>query len=197
MEPRLLENMQNDVPQTQAVNFGIWWANRHTHPRCWQWRAPTQGQCFLGPPFWESHDKRSIKWLGALRQRSRSTGLAKQTGKSRTKHWKETSLRGYFTKKDYIGSDALRGDLPLWKAQQRSALQSLWYWQVVPASPLVAFWLHWPQTHSRLLQHSSSLVQDWGRQKKKKNLQLPDCSFSFHLANGHCQLLRCTHMKFS
>lgn len=32
-----------------------------------------------------SHDKRSIKWLGAPKQRSRSTGLAKQTGKSRTK----------------------------------------------------------------------------------------------------------------
>lgn len=32
-----------------------------------------------------------------------------------------------------------------------------------------------------------------GRQKKK--LQLP--SFSFHLANGQCQLLHCTYRKFS
>lgn len=29
--------------------------------------------------------------------------------------------------------------VPLWKAQQRSGLHSLWFWQMLPASPLVAF----------------------------------------------------------
>lgn len=38
--------------------------------------------------------------------------------------------------------------VPLWKAQQRLAWHSLWYWQMVPASPLELFSEHWPQTHS-------------------------------------------------
>lgn len=54
--------------------------------------------------------------------------------------------------------------LPLWKAQQSSGLQSLWYWQVLPAFPFVAFWLHWPHMHSCSPQHSTSLLQDWGEE---------------------------------
>lgn len=50
----------------------------------------------------------------------------------------------------------------MWKAQQRSGLQSLWRQHVPPASPLVALPLHWPHTHSWSSQHSSSLVQGWG-----------------------------------
>lgn len=60
---------------------------------------------------------------------------------------------------------AVRWTVPVWKAQQRSGLQSLWRWQMPPASPLVALWLHWPHTHSCSSQHSSSFVQDWERKE--------------------------------
>lgn len=57
-----------------------------THPRCWHWRSPAHGQCFLGPSSRLSQDRSSITWLGAPKQRSRSIGLAEQTGKSRTEN---------------------------------------------------------------------------------------------------------------
>lgn len=57
-----------------------------THPRCWHCRSPTHGQCFLGPSSPASQDRSSITWLGAPKQRSRSIGLAEQTGKSRTEN---------------------------------------------------------------------------------------------------------------
>lgn len=50
-------------------------------------------------------------------------------------------------------------ELPGWKAQQRSGLQSLWPWQMVPSVPLVTLTVHWPHTHIWSEQHSSSLVQ--------------------------------------
>lgn len=50
---------------------------------------------------------------------------------------------------------------PRWKAQQRSGLQSLWPWQMVPSVPVVALTVHWPQTHIWSEQHSSSLVQGY------------------------------------
>lgn len=113
-------------------------------PRCWQWRSPAQGQCFLGRLSWMSQDNSSIRWLEAPKQRSRSMGFAEQTGKSRA----------------------------LWKAQQRSGLQSVWYWQVLPASPFVAFWVHWPQTHNCSPQHSSSLVQGTSIGLQGRHLEL-------------------------
>lgn len=69
-----------------------------THPRCWQWRFPAQGQCFLGPSSWMSQDKRSIKWLGVPKQRSRSMGLAEQTGKRRAEHKKTNPTQLHFLK---------------------------------------------------------------------------------------------------
>lgn len=50
---------------------------------------------------------------------------------------------------------------PRWKAQQRSGLQSLWPWQIVPSVPAVALTVHCPHTHIWSEQHSSSLVQGW------------------------------------
>lgn len=70
--------------------------------------------------------------------------------------------------------------LPLWKAQQSSGMQSVWYWHVLPASPFVTFWLHWPQTHSWSPQHSSSLVHDWER--REHFFQLPNLSVTCHVS---------------
>lgn len=63
-----------------------------THPRCWQWRSPAHGQCFLGPSSGTSQDNRSIRWLEVPKQRSRSMGLARQTGKSRAEHAENTQM---------------------------------------------------------------------------------------------------------
>lgn len=135
-----------------------------THPRCWQWRSPAQGQCFLGPSSWASHDNSSSRWLEAPKQRSRSMGLAKQTGKRRAERTKKNTQIRFLNVENHWAAHAAYSvccTVPLWKAQQRSGLQSVWYWQVLPASPFVAFWLHWPHTHSCSPQHSWSLVQDW------------------------------------
>lgn len=67
-----------------------------SHPRCWQWRSPAQGQCLLGPSFCTSQESSSIRWLEESKQRSRSMGLAKQTGKSRAECIKETETRVFW-----------------------------------------------------------------------------------------------------
>lgn len=132
-----------------------------THPRCWQWRFPAHGQCFLGPSSWTFQDNSSIRWLEAPKQRSRSMGLVKHTGKSRAEHMKKPHRCIYcdIDPEAFTVLYLMCCTVPLWKAQQRSGRQSAWCWQVVPGSPLVAFWLHWPQTHKCSPQHSSSLVQ--------------------------------------
>lgn len=133
-----------------------------THPRCWHCRSPAHGQCFLGLLSCVSHDSSSIRLLEMPKQRSRSMGLAEQTGKSRAAQ-KETHDCFYYYSFHWEHNQKLVfawSVAPLWIAQQRSGLQSVWYWQVLPASPLVAFWLHWPHTHIWSPQHSSSLVQD-------------------------------------
>lgn len=63
---------------------------------------------------------------------------------------------------------------PGWKAQQRSDLQSLWPWQMVPSVPLVTLTVHWPHTHICSEQHSSSLLQGWVMQRH---------TFTCHKAN--------------
>lgn len=54
-----------------------------THPKCWQWRSPAQGQYVLGSLPSASQDSKSVRSLEATKQRSRSIGLAEQTGKRR------------------------------------------------------------------------------------------------------------------
>lgn len=86
MDPRLSgERCFSDT----SPNSSVYISNRlvmKTHPRCWHCRSPTHGQCFLGPSSSPSQDRSSITWLGAPKQRSRSIGLAEQTGKSRTEN---------------------------------------------------------------------------------------------------------------
>lgn len=144
------------------------------HPRCWQLRSPAQGQCFLGPSPLSSQDSSAARWLEAPKQRSRSMGLAEQTGKRRAEHVKkihthtQTHTLAVISRRtsNQPREHCVCCTVPLWTAQQRSGLQSVWRWQVLPDSPLVAFWVHWPHTHSCSPQHSSSLVQDW---KERRN----------------------------
>lgn len=145
-------------------------ARMASYPRCWHCRSPAHGQCSWAPSPLKSHDSSSIRWLAEMMQRSRSIGLDMHTGNSRAENWKKKIVNNICTIQQVEIKMFNRQCnmliwckliIPLWKAQQKSSLQSLWNWQIVPASPFVLF-AHWPHTHSCPAQHSSSLVHVWG-----------------------------------